>query len=41
MNFSSVLLPKPGCANGGLNWEQVKPLLEQYLDDRFTIIDRI
>jgi hypothetical protein len=40
MNFSSVLLPKPGCANGGLNWEQVKPLLEQYLDDRFTIIDK-
>ena len=41
MNFSSVLLPKPGCANGGLNWEkQVKPILGDYLDDRFTIIDR-
>jgi len=33
-------LTRPGCANGGLDWEsQVKPLLEGILDDRFVIAD--
>lgn len=41
MNFSSVLLPKPGCSNGGLSWEtDVLPLIRHMLDERFTIIDR-
>lgn len=31
------LLPKPGCSNGGLNWEDVRPILERYLDDRFIV----
>jgi hypothetical protein len=35
-----VVLPKIGCGAGKLDWEnQVKPLLEKYLDDRFTIVD--
>ena len=33
-------LPKPGCANGGLDWEtQVRPLIAHILDDRFTVVD--
>ena len=41
MNFSSVLLPKPGCSNGGLSWEKdVLPLIGHMLDKRFTIIDK-
>ena len=37
--FNIVVLPRPGCSNGGLDWEsQVKPLCEQYLDDRFIVI---
>jgi len=34
----SVVLPRPGCGNGGLLWSQVKPLIEDILDDRFTVV---
>lgn len=33
-----VVMPRPGCGNGSLNWEDVKPLIEPILDDRFHII---
>lgn len=37
--FRTIYLPRPGCANGGLNWEQlVKPIIEPILDDRFVIV---
>ena len=32
-----VVLPRPGCGNGRLKWEQVKPIIEPYLDDRFVV----
>ncbi len=35
----NIYLPRPGCGNGGLKWENVKPLLK-CLDDRFTIVER-
>lgn len=35
-----VLLPRPGCGNGGLSWEDVKRVISPILDDRFTIIER-
>jgi len=31
------VLPRPGCGNGGLKWERVKPLLES-LPDRVWVI---
>jgi len=38
--ITTCYLPRPGCANGGLDWEsQVKPLLETILDDCFVIAD--
>jgi hypothetical protein len=38
--WQRVLLPKPGCSNGGLDWElQVKPILEEILDDRFVVAE--
>ena len=38
-NIRSVLLPKPGCSNGGLDWDtQVKNICESLLDDRFTVV---
>lgn len=32
-HISSIAIPPLGCGNGGLNWCEVKPLIEQYLGD--------
>lgn len=36
-----IVLPRPGCSNGGLDWETcIKPLCEKYLvEDRFIIVN--
>ena len=34
-----VVLPRPGCGNGGLRWEDVKPIVEPLLDGRFVIVE--
>lgn len=36
--FKNILMPRPGCGNGGLKWEEVKPIIEPILDDRFTVM---
>jgi O-acetyl-ADP-ribose deacetylase (regulator of RNase III) len=38
--YDNVLVPRVGCGLGGLKWEIVKPILEIYLDKRFTIISK-
>lgn len=38
---SRFYMPRPGCGNGRLDWEDVKPTLEKYLDDRFIVVERI
>jgi hypothetical protein len=38
--FTTIILPRPGCNNGRLVWAQVKPVLEGILtDDKFIIIN--
>ncbi len=32
-NITSIALPPLGCGHGGLHWERVRPLIEQYLAD--------
>ena len=32
-DFTKVAMPRPGCGLGGLNWEDVRPLVEQHLGD--------
>lgn len=38
-HWTKVLLPRPGCGNGQLKWEQVKPVIETVLDDRVVVVD--
>ena len=37
---AKVLLPRPGCGNGQLKWEDVKPVIEPILDDRVWVVTR-
>ena len=37
-NWTDVLIPRPGCGAGELNWSDVEPVLQTILDDRFSAI---
>jgi len=40
MKWNEVFLVRPGCGNGGLNWKDVKLVLEKSLDDRFIVVEK-
>lgn len=35
---NSVVLPRPGCGNGGLDWQNVRDAIHEILDDRVLVI---
>lgn len=38
-NWDYVLLPPAGCTNGGLTWQEVRPVVSSYLhSDKFIIV---
>lgn len=38
LSLRAILLPRPGCGNGQLDWAQVGPAIAPLLDDRVTIV---
>jgi hypothetical protein len=36
--YERVVIPRPGCGNGRLSWEEVGPVLAGILDDRFSVV---
>jgi hypothetical protein len=36
--WTRVVLPRPGCGNGHLTWDEVEPILRPLLDDRFLVV---
>ena len=37
-NYKKILLPKVGCGLGGLLWKDIKHIISEQLDDRYTVI---
>jgi hypothetical protein len=37
LKLKKVVMPRPGCGNGRLDWKDVKPIID-WLDDRYTVI---
>jgi len=37
---ATFVLPRPGCGNGGLTWEEVRPVIEGILPDSVHVIER-
>jgi hypothetical protein len=39
MGLGQVYMVRPGCGNGGLSWDAVRPVLNRHLDSRFNVVE--
>ena len=39
-SWDNIAMVRPGCGNGGLRWQEIEPLCEAWLDDRFTVYEK-
>jgi hypothetical protein len=37
LGLKNIVMPRPGCGNGGLRWEEVKLEIGGFLDERFIV----
>jgi hypothetical protein len=39
-HIETVVMPRPGCGNGRLSWDKVRPILDRYLDDNYVVVNK-
>ena len=41
VTYKHIYLTRPGCGCGGLEWQNVRNVLDSIFDDRFIVVERI